>query len=74
MLSTEGADAAYYRWDFGDGSDIEWTTDPTVEHQYQSVGSYQARVEVMDEYGHKVVSQPVTVQIGYEIYLPLVTK
>jgi hypothetical protein len=74
MLSTEGADAVYYRWDFGDGSDIEWTTDPTVDHQYQEMGFYNARVEVMDEYGHKIVSEPVQVQVGSYLYLPLVNK
>jgi subtilisin family serine protease len=74
MTSDHGADAVYYRWDFGDGSGIDLTTDPTVSHQYQRCGFYQAYVEAMDEYGHKAVSEPALVEVCYHNYLPIVYK
>jgi subtilisin family serine protease len=74
MTSTLGADGVVYRWDFGDGTDIEVTTDPFVSHQYLEFGTYLARVEVMDEYGHTAVSEPVLVTIGYHVYMPLVSR
>jgi hypothetical protein len=65
-----------YRWDFGDSSAFESTTAPSVSHVYDADGTYTARVEVTDDYGHKYVAQAtITVEpSGYTIYLPLVTK
>jgi subtilisin family serine protease len=45
-----------YRWDFGDGTDYVETEQPTVAHQYANPGSYNARVEVLDNWGHRAVS------------------
>ena len=45
-----------YRWDFGDGSPIVTTDQATVVHQYAKAGTYQARVEVTDSWGHKAVA------------------
>jgi PKD repeat protein len=74
MTSLLDATAEYYRWDFGDGMDVEYTTDPTVDHQYQRCGHYLAYVEALDEYGHKAVGEPVPVQVCYNNYLPLIAK
>jgi subtilisin family serine protease len=74
MISSKGGEAMYYRWDFGDGSEIEVTTDPYVSHQYQKFGTYQAYVEVLDSFGHKAVSMPVRVTVGNHMYLPILNK
>ena len=74
MTSTLGADAVSYRWDFGDGTGVAFTTDATISHQYLQRGLYWARVEAMDEYGHKAVSAPVLVTVGYHIYMPIVFR
>lgn len=74
LTSSLMAEAVYYRWDYGDGSDLEFTVEPTTEHQYQTCGSYQAQVEAMDEYGHKAVSEPVQVQVCSRIYLPVLYR
>jgi len=71
LTSSLMADAVYYRWDYGDGSDFEYTAESATEHQYQACGFYQAQVEAMDEFGHKAVSEPVQVEVCTHIYLPL---
>ena len=50
-----------YRWDFGDGSPYATGGAPNAGHIYGAPGTYQARVEMTDAYGHKVVSAPVEV-------------
>ncbi len=45
-----------YRWDFGDGSPILETDQATVVHQYAKAGTYQARVEATDSWGHRALS------------------
>lgn len=45
-----------YRWDFGDGSAIVETDQPSVAHQYANPGTYTPRVEVTNTWGHKAVS------------------
>ncbi len=61
-----------YRWDFGDGSAIQTTTTPTVTHTYQG-GTFTARVEVSDFYGHTAIDSG-TVSVTAYIYLPLVMR
>ena len=65
-----------YRWNFGDGSDVMVTTVPTVTHVYTQSGTFDAYVEVTEEYTHKAVAESqVTIDEGMSyIYLPLVTK
>jgi subtilisin family serine protease len=74
MTSSLGADAAYYRWHYGDGMDDEYTNDPTVSHQYQRCGFYWAYVEAMDDFAHKAVGEPVQVQVCYIAYLPTISR
>lgn len=45
-----------YRWDFGDGSPILETAEATVTHSYAQPGTYQVRVEVTDNWGHRAVT------------------
>ncbi|MBC8422412.1 MAG: S8 family serine peptidase, partial [Chloroflexi bacterium] len=67
--SSVGAGAVQYRWDFGDGSDVAVSATPSVVHVYTSGGTYTARVEVTDEYGHKAVSEAtVNVLAGWINY------
>jgi parallel beta-helix repeat protein len=40
-----------YLFDFGDGKNSGWTTLSIFVHQYSSVGTYDARVTVMDDFG-----------------------
>jgi PKD repeat protein len=72
--SSSGGTPQLYRWDFGDGSAIETSSSSTISHQYQKYGVYYAYVEVLDSFSHKAVSIPVTVQVGFRMNLPLVSK
>ncbi len=74
MTSSVGAKAVSYRWDLGDGSGYAGTNKNTISHQYTVPGVYTARVQVIDEYGHTMVSKPVLVYIGHQVYLPIVFK
>jgi hypothetical protein len=47
-----------YRWDFGDGSPILETDQASVVHQYAKAGTYQARVEATDSWGHRAIAGP----------------
>jgi PKD repeat protein len=40
-----------FRWDFGDGNDTGWVTDPIVSHSYAMEGDFSIRFEVMDDDG-----------------------
>ena len=72
--SSVGAAAVEYRWDFGDGSDVVVSTTPSVVHIYTSGGTYTAKVEATDEYGHKAVDEATVTVIGSKVFLPIVAK
>jgi subtilisin family serine protease len=74
MASSVGGEALQYRWDFGDGTAYVTTSGDMATHQYMRPGTYQARVEVKDEYMHTMVSDPVTVEVKGYIFLPLVMR
>ncbi|UCE29077.1 MAG: right-handed parallel beta-helix repeat-containing protein [Candidatus Bathyarchaeota archaeon] len=40
-----------YFYDFGDGSNSDWTTLSIFTHKYSSTGTYNASVTVMDDFG-----------------------
>ena len=65
------ADIVQYRWDYGDGSAFEITTVPTTTHVYAAGGTYSARVEVTDEYGHTALASSA-VAVSYKLYLPVI--
>lgn len=53
-----------YRWDFGDDSSVKETAGNSVSHTYAAAGTYSIRVEAIDRFGHKAVSQAATVQVN----------
>jgi hypothetical protein len=59
-----------YRWDFGDASPVVTTAGSAVTHTYASPGSYVARVEVVDTFGHKAV-QSTAVQAYDDYSIPI---
>ncbi len=62
-VSTTGAAAQSYTWDFGDGSTPELTTVGSTTHAYAAAGSYTARVTVTDVTGASRTAV-TTVQVG----------
>ncbi len=46
---TGGYGSLVYRWNFGDGSDIEQKTTNTTTHTYQQVGEYTVTLSVVDD-------------------------
>jgi PKD repeat protein len=42
-------DELRYRWEFGDGNQTQFTTNPRATHTYASPGSYLVRLTVRDE-------------------------
>jgi hypothetical protein len=75
FTSTVGAEAVQYRWDFGDASMYVVSTRPWINHAYNALGTYSARVEVTDAYGHTTISEPTLVEIVPNgIYMPVIQK
>ena len=55
---------ALYKWDFdGDGNVDQITSDGTVIHTYNTSGTYNAKVTVVDNDGARVVSDPITITV-----------
>ncbi len=46
----DGAEAATYRWSFGDGA-TTGTTGPKASHKYETSGTYRAAVDITDQTG-----------------------
>lgn len=59
--------ATEWRWDFGDGTTPEWTSDPvngpSPVHTYAEVGTYEVTVEVRNCLGGPVLSAVVEVVV-----------
>ncbi|EKD67415.1 MAG: hypothetical protein ACD_48C00423G0001, partial [uncultured bacterium] len=55
-------DIQFYFWNFGDGSDEEYYTTPTVGHTYTAIGTYTLAVKVRDSHGAENTAQ-VTVHV-----------
>ncbi|MFO0793790.1 MAG: PKD domain-containing protein [Candidatus Brocadiaceae bacterium] len=53
-----------YRWNFGDGSKDTTTTDQT-KHTYTDVGTYYAKVTVVDNDGAERTSTPISIKVAY---------
>jgi subtilisin family serine protease len=53
--STAGASFSTFRWDFGDGSAVTTTGNPTAEHIFRKSGSFLVRVEATDSLGHRTL-------------------
>jgi hypothetical protein len=67
------AEITQVRWDFGDGSPYMATDTATIQRQYDSMGVYHVRAEVMDQYGHTALISG-EVEIGNVVYMPLIFK
>jgi hypothetical protein len=52
-----------YLFEFGDGSNSSWTTLSIFFHKYNNVGTYDARLTVMDDFGDLNTSLPLTIQV-----------
>ena len=59
-----------YFFDFGDGENSSWTTLSIFVHKYSSVGTYDANVTVMDDFG-VTSSEVATVTISVQDLTPL---
>lgn len=72
-IDTDGSIASY-EWDFdGDGTYDQTTAAAKVVHVYDTSGSYQAKVRVVDDDGAGTVSSPVTITVapGATILMPV---
>ena len=75
VMSSVGGEAIQYRWDFGDDSEYITSTINTITHQYAQLGTYEARVEVIDTYMHSAVSAPVQIEVEeIVVFLPLILR
>jgi parallel beta-helix repeat protein len=52
-----------YRYDFGDGNTSGWTTVSIFTHKYPTLGTYYARLTVMDDYGTTSNAVNTTVRV-----------
>jgi uncharacterized repeat protein (TIGR01451 family) len=59
--STSGGTNLTYRWDFGDGSPVATTQDPTIQHTYGSVDSYPVVLTISNSAGTDSASGTVTI-------------
>jgi glucose/arabinose dehydrogenase/PKD repeat protein len=53
-----------YVWDFGDGSALTKTTEPTVNHTYPKPGEFTVKLTVKDNLGKESVADAVAVYPG----------
>lgn len=49
--STDDGQIDYYFFNYGDGTNSSWTTQPIVTHTYTLTGTYNATLTVMDNFG-----------------------
>lgn len=79
----DGAEAAGYRWDFGDGTPFtNFYPNNVVSHTYEQCGPHSVRVEVMSNWGnHTVAVEEVEItncldNIVYEyvLFMPLMPR
>jgi len=59
----------WYRFSFGDGQNSGWTALSTFTHKYSSIGTYQASLIVMDDYG--TASNSVFLTMNISVLSPL---
>jgi len=65
-------DKLQYRWSFGDGTQRDWSSDPTAVHTYTSSGNFTAVFEAKDDEG-AVGQAAVAVQIIDRAPIPTIT-
>jgi PKD repeat protein len=60
----DGDSVDEYYFEYGDGGDSGWTTSYSVNHAYNSAGTYTARLRVRDSHGTESTSaSQVSVQV-----------
>ncbi len=59
-----------YRWNFGDGSPIVETSEPTISHTYSAAGTYQVQVQATTSYGHSAISPMPAIVTGAQAVVP----
>jgi len=59
-----------YFFDFGDGLNTSWTTLSVFDHKYPSIGTYQASVKVMDDFG-AISTDAATVTVTVQALTPI---
>ena len=65
-------DKLQYRWTFGDGSQRDWSSDPTAVHTYTRSGNLTAVFEVQDDEG-ALAQCPVAVRVIDGAPVPSIT-
>lgn len=60
-LAAEGSNLIYY-WTFGDGTTPEFTLSPSITHTYETDGSFNPSLQVIDDQARE--SEPVTEEIS----------
>jgi hypothetical protein len=55
-VSSSGAAVTTFRWDFGDGSPVQTTSAPAVDHRFPGHEPVVVRVEASDGLGHRAVA------------------
>jgi hypothetical protein len=55
-VSSAGAGITTFRWDFDDGSPVQGTSTPTVDHRFRNRDPVVVRVEATDALGHRAVA------------------
>jgi hypothetical protein len=68
--STDDRRVDQYFFDFGDGQNSGWTTLSVFVHKYSSVGTYNATVKVMDDFG-VVSTNMASLLVACQILPPL---
>lgn len=68
--SSDDRQVYQYFFDFGDGRNSSWTTLSIFMHEYDSVGTYDATLIVMDDFG-VISSDPAEVTINVQDLTPL---
>jgi PKD repeat protein len=61
-----------YFFDYGDGKNSSWVTQPLVTHTYSDDGIYEAKVKLRDEHGESAWSLPVLIEVLNRA--PVITK
>jgi len=64
VLTLDPAVIVLYEWDWGDGSDPESTTDPTITHSFEVMGPYLVTLKVTD-YNKKQDTESKTIWVVF---------
>ncbi|MCS7220078.1 MAG: PKD domain-containing protein [Anaerolineae bacterium] len=74
FTNLSGGDVTIATWDFGDGSAPLVSNAPTVQHTYNTPGSYTVILTVQDGVDTDVKARSAYIRIAHRLFLPLVTR